>query len=312
MRFSRHGTIAEYEPTEQDALWLARAVEREGPPHKGVAWTLVQRFAWLHPTGTYPTVASLVQAYAQPVNPRWFPDGDKHQQYLTTLSSQAQVAEANLRAERRREYASTPWEHLSPEAKAAANEALQVLQESPVPGAVHFRAAVVPRNATKQQAYQLAQRYADGRDDLDEVVRPIAEGYGEAGPVNWLFTAPGSKSLRLIPDGDELLAQPTPPVVLPDPPTMPPPGAAAGAGEWVLLWCWVPSHLQPPASTAPDPPADKKDEGAPAPLPPAAAPLVPQATDAAKDRAQSGHGRARSSRQPSKKNGKPPAEVDAS
>jgi hypothetical protein len=67
--------------TKDDALWLARAVEAEGEPRRLVAQTLVNRWAWLadFAPGKYPSLASLVRAYAQPVNPRWFEGGDLYE-----------------------------------------------------------------------------------------------------------------------------------------------------------------------------------------------------------------------------------------
>lgn len=66
--------------TRDDLVWLSRAVEAEGEPRHLVAQTLVNRWAWLHDVmpHAYPALASLVRAYAQPVNPRWFVTGDKY------------------------------------------------------------------------------------------------------------------------------------------------------------------------------------------------------------------------------------------
>jgi len=63
--------------SDDDRLWLLRAIEAEGEPRALVAQVLVNRWAWLHDenAGKYPRLADLVRAYAQPVNPRWYPDG---------------------------------------------------------------------------------------------------------------------------------------------------------------------------------------------------------------------------------------------
>lgn len=62
---------------DDDRLWLLRAVEAEGDPRELVAQTLVNRWAWLTDTtpGRYFRLSELVRAYAQPVNPAWFPSG---------------------------------------------------------------------------------------------------------------------------------------------------------------------------------------------------------------------------------------------
>lgn len=70
---------ARYVPTFEDVQWLLRAVEREGEPVRDVAHVLVNLFMYRRAHGQGgSSLASLVRAYAQPVNPRWFPDGDKH------------------------------------------------------------------------------------------------------------------------------------------------------------------------------------------------------------------------------------------
>jgi hypothetical protein len=98
--------------TDGDALWLRRAVEREGKPRELVAQALVNRWAMLHDQpgpAAYPSLASFVRAYAQPVNPRWFPEGDIH---LATLEAHAPRGAAHradmiARAEARRDVHST-------------------------------------------------------------------------------------------------------------------------------------------------------------------------------------------------------------
>lgn len=65
-----------YAPTATDRLWLLRAVAAEGKPHAGVARALVSLFMLRRSQGSQQTLAGLVRAYAQPVNPRWFTSGD--------------------------------------------------------------------------------------------------------------------------------------------------------------------------------------------------------------------------------------------
>lgn len=66
----------EYEPTTEDKLWLARAVQAEGKPELRVARALVNLFMLQRAQGRTQTLAGLVRAYAQPVNPRWYEHGD--------------------------------------------------------------------------------------------------------------------------------------------------------------------------------------------------------------------------------------------
>lgn len=243
MRWLKNGQTHEYEATNQDALTLARAVAREGAPRDAVAWTLVQRFAFLYPA--YKTLAAFVSAYAQPINPLWFPDGRKHKARMRQLEgNEAAQADELRRARNRVEYARVPWEELPAAARTAALEAIEAHGESPVPGAVHFRASKAPKGASKRQAFERAQRYASGRADLVDVVR-IPQGYGPG--VNWFFQAPGSTQVRMLADDDDpLVATPSPKGQGPGFPP-PPDGLPQGEG-WGWAWCYSPSPLSPPES----------------------------------------------------------------
>lgn len=246
MLWTRNNRPFEYSATDADALTLARAVAREGRPYDAVAWTLVQRFAWLWPK--YPTLAELVRAYAQPVNPRWFPDGDLHQRKIERLrraGNAAGIVDEERRAANRVQYASRPWEELPESARLAALDAIEAEGESPVPGAVHFRASAAPKGASKKQGFERAQRYAAGRADLADVIR-LPEGYGQG--VNWFFSTPGSTgNLQMLADGADILTPPPKDETAPE--GMPaPPGAPSGEG-WGWVWCYSPSFSSPPEAS---------------------------------------------------------------
>lgn len=68
--------MRDYKVTAEDKLWLLRAVHAEGKVHSEVAEALVNLFAATRARGVTQSLERLVRAYAQPVNPRWFPDGD--------------------------------------------------------------------------------------------------------------------------------------------------------------------------------------------------------------------------------------------
>ncbi|MDH5644460.1 MAG: hypothetical protein OEZ01_00545 [Candidatus Heimdallarchaeota archaeon] len=248
MQWTKNSRAFEYSATDDDALTLARAVAREGRPYDAVAWTLVQRFAWLWPK--YPTLAELVQAYAQPVNPRWFPGGDLHQRKVARLrraGDDAGIADEERRAANRVEYASRAWDELPEAARLAALDAIEAEGESPVPGAVHFRASAAPKGASKKQGFDRAQRYAAGRADLADVVR-IPAGYGPG--VNWFFSTPGSTgNLQMIADGADILTPPPKGETAPE--GMPPPPGAPTGDQWGWVWCYSPSFSSPPASEEP-------------------------------------------------------------
>lgn len=73
------GNSLPYEVTELDRLWLLRAVEAEGEPREYVARALINLFAWARENGKAigESLTKTVRAYAQPVNPDWFPGGAK-------------------------------------------------------------------------------------------------------------------------------------------------------------------------------------------------------------------------------------------
>jgi hypothetical protein len=95
----------EYTPTAEDKLWLQRAVEVEGPPKEMVARALVNLFVWQFSKERpkYKTLHSLVRAYAQPVNPRWFDDGDLFKQSLAKKKTDKERNDALKAAQKRRE-----------------------------------------------------------------------------------------------------------------------------------------------------------------------------------------------------------------
>ena len=129
--------------TDEDRLWLLRAVEAEGEPRPLVAQTLVNRFAWLWDTtpAKYLTLTELVRAYAQPVNPAWFPDGKAYLQTLPKLPED-QRAPALARAHARREHSART--RFSPGTVAAVDQALYGPITLPM-GALHFAAPSVAR-----------------------------------------------------------------------------------------------------------------------------------------------------------------------
>lgn len=90
---------APYVPTAEDRLWLLRATEAEGAPVDTVPRVLVNLFMKQRATGSKKTLTDVVRAYSQPVNPRWYPDGDLFrksvphptQQQLTVAANRQQV-----------------------------------------------------------------------------------------------------------------------------------------------------------------------------------------------------------------------------
>lgn len=123
--------------TDDDRLWLARAVEAEGEPRDLVAQTLVNRWAWLVDQGAFrASLGELVRQYAQPVNPRWFPDGDLAIAEMQRTTDPTERARLMQRAERRRDVFSRAQLFTQPTV-AAVVKAVSGPITIP-PGAVHY------------------------------------------------------------------------------------------------------------------------------------------------------------------------------
>jgi hypothetical protein len=89
--------------------------------------------------GAYPTLTSLIRAYAQPVNPGWFPGGPLLEQWFKENPGADRVA-ALERAARRRDVHSVRDE-FSEQTRRAVSQALYGPVVIP-PGAIHFGNAV--------------------------------------------------------------------------------------------------------------------------------------------------------------------------
>lgn len=109
---------APYVPTADDRLWLARAVAAEGPPQPMVARALVNLFMMQRSKGSTQTLAHLVRAYAQPVNPRWMPGGDLH------IAALEKGEDTEAQASRRLAHSSRPMAAMPPYVTAAVDGAL--------------------------------------------------------------------------------------------------------------------------------------------------------------------------------------------
>jgi len=130
--------------SKDDILTLARAVNEEGYPKEGVAWALIQRAAWLHSHGVSISLGRLVQQYAQPINPAWFPTGSKHlaeMDRLARLGDSAGQAAETARAYARIAKANKPWDELAPDTRALIDKLLNGKSFSPVKGAIHYWAS---------------------------------------------------------------------------------------------------------------------------------------------------------------------------
>jgi hypothetical protein len=141
--------------TGKDVLTLARAVNEEGYPAPGVAWTLLQRVAWLNSHGTPISIGKLAEQYAQPINPKWFPGGEFHEKEMDRLSrlgDSAGIAREESNAKSRPVKASKPWIQLKSTTRNVIDSILNNRSRSPHPSAVHYWATRGPEFSSNQNA----------------------------------------------------------------------------------------------------------------------------------------------------------------
>lgn len=190
--FSVRGDDYTYPISARDKLVLTRAVAREGKPYDAVTWALLQRFAWLYPSGAFETLADLVEAYAQPINPKWFPSGAKHKAAVRRAKTEAQKEALEDRAERRLDYADATYDEIDDKYKNVVDSILSGDKSSPVLGAVHYRASTSGADSeTEARRDQLV--FAENRSDLKT---PIYVSSAKRG-TNWFFDVSGSDKLSL-------------------------------------------------------------------------------------------------------------------
>lgn len=181
-----------YVLSNQDYLDLLRSVEFEGEPRDGVAWTLLQRFAFIYPQ--YKTLSTFLRAYVQPINPRWFPSGAKHKEWYQKLISAGKLNEAQdetNRAARRVHHAQTPVEKISKATKEIVDTVFSI-PDSPVPGAVHYRAPTVQTKSVEE-----AKKARDDFGKKHYLNKPV--DYGNILRGNWFWTTAASHTHRIHP-----------------------------------------------------------------------------------------------------------------
>lgn len=105
-----------YVVTEEDILWLARAVEKEclddadDLDERRVAQALVNCFCLEASRGVYKNLKTFVQAYAQPVNPRWFPEGDLFKKWHAIDPKKYPLSAAVARRDKHSKRSDFGWE----------------------------------------------------------------------------------------------------------------------------------------------------------------------------------------------------------
>ncbi len=129
-----------YQLTDHDLLTLARSIRIESVHDRSeIAWCYVQRYAMLKVGGldAYPTLASMIIAHSQPINPRWFPDGVNCRPggpYHDDMSHCGQHAVNRL------SHATIAWDRISLTVRSFLLKWSDCEIANPAPGAVDFRA----------------------------------------------------------------------------------------------------------------------------------------------------------------------------
>jgi hypothetical protein len=121
-----------YQITPTDVLWLARSVHKEGGSNAATIWTYLQRQAASRRSSS---LASLILAHSQPVNPLWRRDGEKCRPG-GPYAGQDNCSPRLL--DERDANAVRPWEAIPEEVRAAVVAAVTARLANPVPGATDF------------------------------------------------------------------------------------------------------------------------------------------------------------------------------
>lgn len=177
--WEKDGKKFTYELSEHDVITLIRAVNKEGKPQSAVTWSLLNRFAWLYPQ--YKSLASFVKAYSQPINPRWFPNGDL---FLSSLEKVKNRKAALSRANARVEYSKLHLDNISDYVKDTVYGVLQGKISNPVYGAQHFIYSMAKTTDLEYEAQELQQDYLKQKPFLATIIPVDSARKG----FNWFFS----------------------------------------------------------------------------------------------------------------------------
>lgn len=135
---SKSGRV--YQITPEDVLWLTRSARYEGGNHAATLWTYAQRLIAFNSQ----SLAALVRAHSQPVNPRWRRDGEFCAPGGQYHGNDLYCSEAQLA--RRDEAATIPWTSLPASLRTLVVEWAQAKVDNPVPRATDFANARVSQS----------------------------------------------------------------------------------------------------------------------------------------------------------------------
>lgn len=182
----KSGRESRYVLTDLDYLDLARALDREGPPKLGVAWTLIQRFGMLYPL--YPSFSVFVRAYAQPINPEWFATGKRHLAEVKRLNGDLKaVARENAQAVLREQWAVVPLAKITQDTRAVINS-IFTGTASPLPNSTHYAAPITRSSVEAAEA---------SREAFARKRNYTAIPYGDILTHNWFYGEPQMRNVSV-------------------------------------------------------------------------------------------------------------------
>lgn len=137
-----------YQITEEDVLWAGRAANCEGggeDGEKAALWTWTGRFTLPSYRRRFRTLASLIRAHSQPVNPIWQRTGSKCGPGGQYHGSARFCNESQL--QRRERCATTSWGSLKPSVRDSVTKWATAKLANPVPKAVDFASSSIGHSA---------------------------------------------------------------------------------------------------------------------------------------------------------------------
>lgn len=197
LKFTRKGEEYAYTLSDEDILSLYQATYKEGANNLGVVWSLLNRFAWLYPEGIYPTLEKYVIAYAQPINPLWFPSGSKYKLFVSDLRNKysGEVLADKLRkalksAEERIIFAKLTKSEIPQRIIDLVDSVLNGKSQK-IKGVLHYIFSMAPNNATEKEAKQIHETYAKTRN-----LFPISIESSKS-KFNWFFSVEKGKNFSI-------------------------------------------------------------------------------------------------------------------
>jgi hypothetical protein len=152
-----------YQLTPTDILWAGRMADGERDADaKLVLWTMAQRFAGLQRRGSF---TRFIQAYSQPINPKWRRDGVCCAQGATGCPARRSrnfYGEDDCSPRRlanRDRFASLPWDQLPAGVRRDVLAWAKAKVPNPAPHAVDFAAkSLVQRKMTRNDTLKLVAK----------------------------------------------------------------------------------------------------------------------------------------------------------